>query len=200
MTDTTWKKLFIVCKLIILGLVLFLFAWFFYIYFFSEQKVTWQYDFSGEPDHIFKLGPWNRVSSILQDDLGYYQELKDKIAYFDADVPRFSKKISLDILLSSQGNGKLPVIELGAEMFEDKFVRKKASISTVRARSRNPLYTVSDDFHRAELLVKNIQTRFMINVINFTEIKPVKIYQIKITHEKPKIGWKAILNKVRIMP
>ncbi|MEW6407233.1 MAG: hypothetical protein AB1465_00895 [Patescibacteria group bacterium] len=194
-----WKKLLVICKLLILGLVFALFAWLFYLYFFTCQKVTRIYDFSRRDEYISKLKPWNRLSPILQDEFGAYQELKDKIVYFDIEMPFYSKGVIAEI----KYKGNLDNVELGIERLEDKFFREKAEIIKTNdfkiAKIDFQKYEISKkagkipfDINR-QIYVKNKKTRLMINFLDWQKLDKIKIYEIKIIHQKPKLSLELFL-------
>lgn len=200
-----WEKLLLICKIFIIGLIIALFFWFFYLYFFTEQNIVWQYNFSDEPDHISKLKPWNRTSPILQDESGFYQELKDKIVYFNTDFPQYSKKVFVEIKYIGVPAKADEDIELGIENIKDKYFRKKAQIQKQGdfkiAKAKFEKYKILKkkttkfipfDINR-QIYTKNQKITFMINFLDWQPARQIKIYEIKIVHQKPKQSLELLL-------
>lgn len=194
-----FRKTLIISKIFVLLLAISLLIWLFYLYFFTEQKVIRIYDFSRRDEYISKLKPWNRLSPILQDEFGAYQELKDKIVYFDIEMPFYSKAVSVEI----KYKGNLDNVELGIERLEDKFFREKAEITKENdfkiAKMDFKKYEISKkvgkipfDVNR-QIYVKNKKTRLMINFLDWQKTDKIKIYEIKIIHQKPKLSLELFL-------
>ncbi|EKD90272.1 MAG: hypothetical protein ACD_31C00050G0001 [uncultured bacterium] len=182
------NKLLWLLKIIILGLVLYLFWGVFSQFFIPSGKLELVYDFSDDSDFISRLTPWYRLVPAREVNGDWFQEIRGGDIYFTVKDPRIFKEMVVEVTYQ---NPQDQLLELGVRVnAEGGYLDSSLGENSTETNTDN--WVTSSQRYE---LIKIFRDKKYNYYLSFRtpdlekDSETVKISKIKVTFEKPKITY-----------